>query len=90
MLLLTHNKNGKKGSYGINTTLPCDRLLKLGKDSVAIQFESLIIARKLYNQVLEKDWKYNQIWISFSCDTSSSKYKDLVFVYNLDTLNVEN
>ncbi|MDB5201281.1 MAG: hypothetical protein JWQ27_690 [Ferruginibacter sp.] len=80
----------KKGSYGIHLLLPCDKLLELSRDSPNIQKRSYFIAKHLYNGILAKDGSYASIWISFSCDTSSSLYRDLVFRYEVDSLDSKN
>ena len=90
ILLTKSSKDVQNGSYGLNTILPCNILFELGKDSITIQSEDFFIAKRLYNEVLEKDIKYKKIWISFSCDTANSNYKDLIFVYKSDTLFLRN
>jgi hypothetical protein len=86
--LLNPSKDfNETGSYSLNLLLECSNLLNLHRDSTKIKSESFFIAKNIYNNVLKKDIKYSKVWVSFSCDTSSSMYKDLVFAYNIDTLN---
>lgn len=85
-ILLGSNKEERIGSYSLNTILNCDTLYNLGKDSLKIQKEAFDIAKKISRNIIDKDPKYDKVWVSFSCDTTNSKFKDLVFVYNIDTL----
>jgi hypothetical protein len=84
--LLKPNRDlDEKGSYGLHMQLSCSMLLKMGKDPIEIQKKSFTLANNIYNDIIIKNDKYNKIWISFSCDTSNSNYKDLVFTYKIDT-----
>jgi len=85
-LLLAEPNSNHKGSYSLNTQVNCDFLQTLGKDSSKIEKDAYLIAKKLFAEVLDRDIKYNKIWVSFSCDTSNYLYKDLIYVYSVDSL----
>jgi hypothetical protein len=75
------------GDYSIDMNLQCNTLLKFGKDSSKIP-EAKNIAKQLYNDALKSDPGFNEVVVSFSCDTSNWKYKDLIFVYKCDSLKI--
>lgn len=79
----------KRGGYALVLYVDCERLkfLNTQKDS-ARKYASKIVS-PLY-KALENDPKYYEISISFTCKTSlqnSSKYTDMVYNYNVDSLN---
>lgn len=86
-ILLGSNAEKRIGSYSLNTVLNCDTLYNLGEDSLKIRKDAFIIAKNIFINIIDKDPKYDKVWVSFSCETTNSKFKDLVFVYNIDSLS---
>ena len=84
MLLGRYYNSRKRGSYAFNIMLGFETLQLLSQDSVRVISDSIV--KELYFDVLDKNKKYDRIWLTFNCDTSNSKYKSKVFEYYLDTL----
>ena len=88
-IVLQHNlgkKTSLKGLEALFVEVNRGEMLPYFIQSAKIKSESLSLAKNIYDNILKKDVKYEEVWIAFTCDTSNFKYKNLVFVYNVDTL----
>ena len=85
-LLIDTSNHHEKGGYSLVMEVNCETLYQLGKDSTKLMKDAFFIAKRLYNEVLEKSARYNEIMVAFTCDTSSSKFQNLIFEYKVDSL----
>lgn len=66
------------GNYFLELNgLPCDIIKK--EDS--LKTASFDIAKKLYNQILEKDMRFNEITINFECSIAPNQSRSKSFDY---------
>src|SRR4051812_22748515 len=64
ILFSPSTKDNQRGGYSIDMNLQCDTLLKFGKDSLKIETEAKDIAKQLYNNVLKRDPRFDEVAVS--------------------------